>query len=185
MHGRRVTGPPEEMALVFQEYGRSLMPWTSVRNNVLLPLRHKKLARSERTRLVEESLVGGRARRLRRPLPVAALGRDAAARGDRAGARLPAVDPAHGRAVRLGRRPDARRPGGSRAAGAGGVRRDDRLRHARHRRVGLPLRPHRRADALPDGGEGDHPGRRCRHPATRSRRRSSPTSRTCARTSTA
>ena len=44
LHGRRVTGPPEEMALVFQEYGRSLMPWTSVRNNVLLPLRHKKLA---------------------------------------------------------------------------------------------------------------------------------------------
>ena len=29
------------------------MPWTSVRNNVLLPLRHKKLGRSERTRLVE------------------------------------------------------------------------------------------------------------------------------------
>jgi NitT/TauT family transport system ATP-binding protein len=56
LHGKRVTGPPEEMALVFQEYGRSLMPWTSVRNNVLLPLRHKKLARAERNRLVEEAL---------------------------------------------------------------------------------------------------------------------------------
>jgi NitT/TauT family transport system ATP-binding protein len=56
LRGRRVTGPPEEMALVFQEYSRSLMPWASVRNNVLLPLRHKKLSRSERTRLVEESL---------------------------------------------------------------------------------------------------------------------------------
>ena len=56
LHGKRVTGPPEEMALVFQEYSRSLMPWTSVRNNVLLPLRHKKLARRERTRLVEEAL---------------------------------------------------------------------------------------------------------------------------------
>jgi len=54
--GKRVTGPPEEMALVFQEYGRSLMPWTSVRNNVLLPLRHKKLARAERRRLVEEAI---------------------------------------------------------------------------------------------------------------------------------
>ena len=32
------------------------MPWTSVRNNVLFPLRHKKLAREERTRLVEGSL---------------------------------------------------------------------------------------------------------------------------------
>jgi NitT/TauT family transport system ATP-binding protein len=56
LRGRLVTAPPEEMALVFQEYGRSLMPWTSVRNNVLLPLRHKKLERSERSRLVEDSL---------------------------------------------------------------------------------------------------------------------------------
>ena len=44
------------MALVFQEYGRSLMPWTSVRNNVLLPLRHKKLGGEERSRLVEHAV---------------------------------------------------------------------------------------------------------------------------------
>jgi NitT/TauT family transport system ATP-binding protein len=56
LHGDRVTAPPEEMAVVFQEYNRSLMPWSTVRNNVLLPLRHKKLAKEERTRLVEESL---------------------------------------------------------------------------------------------------------------------------------
>jgi NitT/TauT family transport system ATP-binding protein len=56
LQGSRVTGPPEKMALVFQEYGRSLMPWTSVRNNVLLPLRHKKLASDERSRLVEEAV---------------------------------------------------------------------------------------------------------------------------------
>ena len=56
LRGRRLTGPPPEMALVFQEYSRSLMPWTSVRNNVLLPLRHKKLSRDERRRLVEEAL---------------------------------------------------------------------------------------------------------------------------------
>ena len=56
LHGRRVTEPPEEMALVFQDYSRSLMPWMSVRNNVLLPLRHKKLARAERARLVEDAL---------------------------------------------------------------------------------------------------------------------------------
>src|SRR5438046_3241278 len=48
LRGTRVTAPPEEMALVFQEYSRSLMPWTSVRNNVLLPLRHKQLSRGER-----------------------------------------------------------------------------------------------------------------------------------------
>jgi NitT/TauT family transport system ATP-binding protein len=56
LNGKRVTAPPEEMAIVFQEYGRSLMPWTSVRNNVLLPLRHKKLDRAERTKLVEQAV---------------------------------------------------------------------------------------------------------------------------------
>src|SRR4051794_26984298 len=57
LRGRRITGPPEELALVFQEYSRSLMPWSSVRNNVLLPLRHKKqLSRGERNRLVADSL---------------------------------------------------------------------------------------------------------------------------------
>ena len=56
LRGGRVTEPPEELALVFQEYSRSLLPWASVRNNVLLPLRHKKLSRGERSRLVEESL---------------------------------------------------------------------------------------------------------------------------------
>ena len=56
LRGRRVTSPPEAMALVFQEYGRSLMPWASVRNNVLLPLRHKRLGRAERKALVEEAL---------------------------------------------------------------------------------------------------------------------------------
>jgi NitT/TauT family transport system ATP-binding protein len=56
LHGELVTAPPEDMALVFQEYGRSLMPWTSVRNNVLLPLHHKTLRREERERLVEEAV---------------------------------------------------------------------------------------------------------------------------------
>jgi NitT/TauT family transport system ATP-binding protein len=56
LHGSPVTGPPEEMAVVFQEYNRSLMPWSTVRNNVLLPLRHKKLTGAERTKLVEDSL---------------------------------------------------------------------------------------------------------------------------------
>ncbi len=56
LRGRRVTEPPEEMALVFQEYSRSLMPWSTVRNNVLLPLRHKDLGRRERSTLVEEAL---------------------------------------------------------------------------------------------------------------------------------
>ena len=51
-----MTEPPPEMALVFQEYSRSLLPWMSVRGNVTLPLRHKKLGKAERTRLVEEAI---------------------------------------------------------------------------------------------------------------------------------
>src|SRR5215210_4821756 len=56
VRGRRVSGPPPEMALVFQEYSRSLLPWMSVRGNVTLPLRHKKLGKGETTRLVEEAV---------------------------------------------------------------------------------------------------------------------------------
>jgi NitT/TauT family transport system ATP-binding protein len=40
LDGTRVTGPHRRMAVVFQEYGRSLMPWMTVRGNVELPLRH-------------------------------------------------------------------------------------------------------------------------------------------------
>jgi NitT/TauT family transport system ATP-binding protein len=56
LRDRPVTEPPAEMAFVFQDYSRSLLPWLSVRDNVLLPLRHKRLDRGERDRLVEESV---------------------------------------------------------------------------------------------------------------------------------
>ena len=38
--GHTVDGPPEELALVFQEYSRSLMPWLTVLQNIELPLKH-------------------------------------------------------------------------------------------------------------------------------------------------
>jgi NitT/TauT family transport system ATP-binding protein len=56
LEGKRVDGPPPGMAVVFQEYGRSLFPWMTVRENVELPLKQKKLATARRTELVEESL---------------------------------------------------------------------------------------------------------------------------------
>jgi NitT/TauT family transport system ATP-binding protein len=56
LNGRTISGPPPEMALVFQEYSRSLLPWMNVRDNVTLPLRHKKLEKGERDRLVEEAI---------------------------------------------------------------------------------------------------------------------------------
>jgi NitT/TauT family transport system ATP-binding protein len=56
LEGARVAGPPPGMAVVFQEYGRSLFPWMSVRANVELPLRAKRLAGRRRDELVSEAL---------------------------------------------------------------------------------------------------------------------------------
>ncbi|HKS99774.1 MAG TPA: ABC transporter ATP-binding protein [Rugosimonospora sp.] len=54
--GVPVTGPPDGLAIVFQEYGRSLFPWLRVAENVELPLKAKRVARAERHRLVAEAL---------------------------------------------------------------------------------------------------------------------------------
>jgi NitT/TauT family transport system ATP-binding protein len=51
-----ITGPPERMALVFQEYSRSLFPWMSVRQNVGFPLRRKKLDKAEAARRVDDAV---------------------------------------------------------------------------------------------------------------------------------
>jgi NitT/TauT family transport system ATP-binding protein len=54
LEGAPVHGPPGTMALVFQEYSRSLFPWMTVRQNVAFPLRRKKTA--DAGRLVEQAL---------------------------------------------------------------------------------------------------------------------------------
>ncbi|MFI1443914.1 ABC transporter ATP-binding protein [Streptomyces fructofermentans] len=54
--GRPVTAPPPGMAVVFQEYGRSLFPWMRVRENVELPLRQKRLDAGRRRELVTDAL---------------------------------------------------------------------------------------------------------------------------------
>jgi NitT/TauT family transport system ATP-binding protein len=54
--GRAVSGPPPGMAVVFQEYGRSLFPWMTVRQNVELPLREKGVPRPRREELVTGAL---------------------------------------------------------------------------------------------------------------------------------
>ena len=55
LRGERVVGPPDEMALVFQDYNRSLFPWMTVRQNVAFPLRRKRLG-AERARRAEEAI---------------------------------------------------------------------------------------------------------------------------------
>lgn len=54
--GKEIDGPPEEMALVFQEYTRSLMPWLTVEKNVNLPLRHLNLPSAERKERISSAI---------------------------------------------------------------------------------------------------------------------------------
>jgi len=56
VEGRRVTGPPDGLAVVFQEYGRSLFPWLRVADNVDLPLRAAGMAKQQRRAQVDEAL---------------------------------------------------------------------------------------------------------------------------------
>ena len=56
LEGRKVDGPPPGMAMVFQDYARSLFPWLTDERNVELPLREKGVGRTERRRLVAQAL---------------------------------------------------------------------------------------------------------------------------------
>ncbi|WP_230396414.1 ABC transporter ATP-binding protein [Streptomyces blattellae] len=56
LDGRDVTQPPPEIAAVFQDYSRSLMPWYSVRRNIELPLKNTIADKKERSERVEWSL---------------------------------------------------------------------------------------------------------------------------------
>ena len=54
--GKKIVEPPEQMALVFQDYSRSLYPWMKVGENVAFPLRRKKLSKAERKEVVEQAV---------------------------------------------------------------------------------------------------------------------------------
>jgi NitT/TauT family transport system ATP-binding protein len=56
LHGDPVNGVPQDLAVVFQDYSRSLFPWLSVRGNVEFPLRTRVRSRSERRRRAMEAL---------------------------------------------------------------------------------------------------------------------------------
>lgn len=47
LEGKQVRQPPPGLAMVFQEYTRSLMPWLSVRRNVSFPLAARGVSKAE------------------------------------------------------------------------------------------------------------------------------------------
>jgi len=56
LHGDVVSGVPADLAVVFQDYSRSLFPWLSVLGNVEFPLRSLKMSREERRTRAREAL---------------------------------------------------------------------------------------------------------------------------------
>lgn len=54
--GEVVKGTPRAMSIVFQDYSRSLMPWLTVKDNVLLPLRSAGIDKATRDRYTNEAL---------------------------------------------------------------------------------------------------------------------------------
>ena len=64
LEGSPVSGPPKDLAYVFQDYSRSLLPWMTVERNVSFPLRYKGMSKQEAKAATAEALdavgLGGR-----------------------------------------------------------------------------------------------------------------------------
>ncbi|GAA1237147.1 ABC transporter ATP-binding protein [Prauserella halophila] len=56
LHGDEVSGVPGDLAVVFQDYSRSLFPWLTVAKNVEFPLRWQKVSKAERSQRAAEVL---------------------------------------------------------------------------------------------------------------------------------
>lgn len=56
LSGVPITSPPPGLAVVFQEYARSLFPWLTVSENIELPLREKRIPKQKRHELRDRAL---------------------------------------------------------------------------------------------------------------------------------
>ena len=56
VRGKRLNGAPDGLAVVLQDYTRSLMPWLTVEKNIALPLRNQKLGKAEMNERIAASL---------------------------------------------------------------------------------------------------------------------------------
>lgn len=53
---KKISSSPDDLAVVLQDYTRSLMPWLSVEKNIALPLKNQKLNKAERKERIAASL---------------------------------------------------------------------------------------------------------------------------------
>lgn len=56
LEGKQVTGPTRGLAVVFQEYARSLFPWQTVEKNIEMPLLTSGVSKAERQVRVAEAI---------------------------------------------------------------------------------------------------------------------------------
>jgi len=56
LNGKQISGVPEGMAMVFQDYSRSLLPWLTVAKNVAFPLARGQVSKKVRDETVAEML---------------------------------------------------------------------------------------------------------------------------------
>lgn len=56
VRGQRISGSPKGLAVVLQDYTRSLMPWLTVEKNISLPLRNQKLSKEDLRERISSSL---------------------------------------------------------------------------------------------------------------------------------
>nr|WP_205855608.1 ABC transporter ATP-binding protein [Phytoactinopolyspora endophytica] len=54
--GEEVTEPPAKLAVIFQDYSRSLLPWLTVAKNIELPLQKARFPAKERPDIITEAL---------------------------------------------------------------------------------------------------------------------------------
>ena len=57
VEGKPLMGAPDDLAVVLQDYTRSLMPWLTVERNIALPLRKSKLNKSDVRERIRSSLI--------------------------------------------------------------------------------------------------------------------------------
>ncbi len=56
VRGKKISSSPDDLAVVLQDYTRSLMPWLNVEKNIALPLKNQNLSKAERKERIKASL---------------------------------------------------------------------------------------------------------------------------------